>query len=133
MNLGFLPIGMAGVFLAGIIALVVGIILYSLIELGWRQPLSHGGKIAWAWLFAVILGAGLDTWHLLYIGVTPMQSPVTIARVLSRIHDPDHLGIRVIGEFAGASAGVMLGWLLWSGHWRRPRSGQAPSGKQKGK
>ncbi len=119
MNLAFLPFGPWGVVLAAVISTVVGMLLIGLTRLwGRRHGWTHAHEIAWAWLITVIVTAGVDSWHLLYMGVTPMQSPVTIARVLSAIHDPDTLGVRVVCEFIGACVGVILGWLLWSGLWR---------------
>lgn len=123
MNLAFLPFGPWGVVLAACISLVAGVLLLGLVHAwGRRQHWSHAAEIGWAWLATVVLTAGADTWHLLYLGIVPLESPVTIARVLAPIHDPDTLGMRVMCEFIGASAGVMLGWLLWAQAWRRVKS-----------
>lgn len=119
MNLAFLPFGPMGVFLSALISLVAGVILLGLVHAWGRgHGWSHAGEIGWAWLLTMLVTASADTWHLLYLGAVPMQSPVTIERVLATIHDPDSLGTRVVCEFIGASAGVMLGWLLWTGVWR---------------
>lgn len=127
MNLAFLPYGPPGVLLAALISLTAGVLLAGLSHAwGRRHGWSHAHGIAWAWLATVAITAGADTWQLLYMGIVPMQSPVTIARVLADIHDPDTLGVRVVCEFVTASAGVMLGWLLWTGSWRRPGRGAPP-------
>ena len=39
-----------------------------------------------------------------------IESPFVIERTLGDIHDPAYLGTRVVFEFCGAVAGVMLGW-----------------------
>ncbi|HET6588361.1 MAG TPA: hypothetical protein VFG67_11410 [Oleiagrimonas sp.] len=123
MNLSFLPFGTLGVLFSALISLVAGVLLLGLVHvLGKRQHWSHAAEIGWAWLATMVLTAGADTWHLLYLGIVPLESPVTIARVLAPIHDPDTLGVRVVCEFIGASAGVMLGWLLWTGAWRHLRN-----------
>lgn len=123
MNLAFLPYGTWGVVCAALISLVAGVLLLGVVHvLGKRQHWSHAAEIGWAWLATMVLTAGADTWHLLYLGIVPLESPVTIARVLAPIHDPDTLGVRVVCEFIGASAGVMLGWLLWTGAWRHVRN-----------
>lgn len=120
MNLALLPHGPAGVALAGLLAALVACLAHALVHflLGRRQGWSAAREIGWAWLAGAVIGAGADAWHLLYLGIVPLESPVSIARVLSRIHDPDSLGMRVSVELIGVSAGVVLGWLLWGR--RRP-------------
>ncbi len=127
MNLPFLPFGPWGVVCAALISLVAGILLLGLTHAwGRRNGWSQGGEIGRAWLATVVLTAGVDTWHLLYMGIVPLESPVVIARVLAPIHDPDTLGMRVVCEFIGACAGVMLGWLVWTGSWRHARGPKSP-------
>jgi hypothetical protein len=41
-----------------------------------------------------------------------LESPFVIERTLGEIYDPAFLGTRVVFEFCGAVAGVMLGWYL---------------------
>jgi hypothetical protein len=113
MGLGFLSTGWAGVWQAGAIALVVGALLSLLAHacaprLGWRQ----GSAIGVALLSTFVLAAGVDTWHLFYIAIVRLESPFVIQRTLNAIHDPGTLGLRVLFEFAGGVAGVMLGWYL---------------------
>lgn len=123
MNLAFLPFGPWGVVFAALISLVAGVLMLGLVHAwGRRHNWTHAGEIGWAWLATMLVTASADTWHLLYMGIVPLQSPATIARILAPIHDPDTLGVRVVCEFIGASAGVMLGWLLWAGAWRHARS-----------
>lgn len=126
MNLAFLPYGPWGVVCAAMISLVAGVLLFGLVHAwGKREGWSHALTIGWAWLATMLLTASVDVWHLLYLGIVPLESPVTIARVLAPIHDPDTLGVRVVCEFIGASAGVMLGWLAWTGAWRHARSSRS--------
>jgi len=123
MNLSFLGYGMRGVFEAGLIALAAGLVVFALVHglLRRRMRWSDAHEIGWSWLVAVAIGAGADTWQLFYLSVIPLQSPVTIRRVLADIHDPDYLSTRVFMEFAAVSLGVMLGW--WIARLRRHMGG----------
>jgi hypothetical protein len=124
MNFGFLHFGMAGALEAGAISLLVGVALHGLLHaIGRRNGWSHAGEIGWAFVATLLASASVDMWNLLYKGIVPLDSPVTVRRILSTIHDPDTLGVRVVCEIAGAALGVMLGWLLWTGAWRAHRSG----------
>lgn len=128
MNLDFLHMGMAGVLEAALIALLVGVVAQTLVRLVLSRRLgwSHAHEIGWAYLVALLAGCGVDLWHLFYMFIVPMQSPVSIQRVLSDIHDPDYLSTRVFAEMVAAGLGVLLGWWLSGGHGRRrtPASGQ---------
>ncbi|KGI78871.1 hypothetical protein [Oleiagrimonas soli] len=121
MNLRFLDMGMAGVLEAALIAFLAGVVAWLLVHalVGRRLGWSAGKQIGWAYLLTLLGACSVDLWNLLYMGIVPMQSPVTIQRVLADIHDPDFLGTRVVAEVATAGLGVMLGWLLTSGHLRR--------------
>jgi hypothetical protein len=124
MNFGFLHFGMAGALEAGAISLLVGVALHGLLHaIGRRNDWSHASEIGWAFVATLLASASVDMWNLLYMGIVPLDSPVTVRRILSTIHDPDTLGVRVVCEIAGAALGVMLGWLLWTGAWRAHRSG----------
>ncbi|MDA3912679.1 hypothetical protein [Oleiagrimonas sp.] len=118
MNLSFLGMGMVGVWEAALIALVAGLVLYGLLHalIGKRAEWTAAREIGWAFLATLVTACGADLWHLVYMGIVPMESPVTIQRILSGIHDPDYLGTRVVFEIVAASFGVMLGWLLFG--WR---------------
>ncbi|HEX7342525.1 MAG TPA: hypothetical protein VF269_09670 [Rhodanobacteraceae bacterium] len=123
MNLSFLPLGPLGVLCAALISLVVGFVLLGLVHAwGSRHRWSHAAEIGWAWLATMLASASVDIWHLFYMGMVPLESPVIIARVLAPIHDPATLGVRVVCEFIGAAAGVMLGWLAWTGAWGKYRA-----------
>ncbi len=53
-------------------------------------------------------------WHLVYTSVVRLESPLYARVALAKIHDPNELGSRVVLEVAGAIAGVLLGWRLFS-------------------
>ncbi|MEN1940863.1 hypothetical protein WCE41_07315 [Luteimonas sp. MJ246] len=112
MNLPLHP-GWPGALEAGLIALVIGLLAYALFHaIGVRARWPEGHAIGWACLAAVAVSAGIDTWHLFYMGVVKLESPVYARIALSKIHDPNGLGIRVLMEVIGALAGVALGWML---------------------
>lgn len=130
MNLRFLDMGMAGVLEAALIAFLVGVVALLAIRLLFSRRLgwSHAHEIGWACLLAVVAGCGADLWHLFYMFIVPMQSPVSIRRVLAGIHDPDFLSTRVFAELVAAALGVLLAWWLFGGARRRRTraSGQDP-------
>lgn len=108
-----LHLGWAGALEAGLIAMLVGLLAYALFHaIGARARWPEGHAIGWACLAAVVVGAGIDAWHLFYMGVVRLESPVYARIALSKIHDPDGLGIRVLMEIVGALGGVALGWML---------------------
>lgn len=111
--------GMPGAFAAGLLSLLAGLILYWPVhamgrQLGW----TPAGNIARTFLLTALATASVDIWNLFYLGIVPMQSPVTLARVLATIHDPDYLGKRVVLEITGAALGAVVGWLIGSGSLR---------------
>ncbi|TDK22290.1 hypothetical protein E2F46_13960 [Luteimonas aestuarii] len=108
-----LPMGWPGVMLATLIAFAIGFALWWL----WRFVARRAGwpearAIGWACVSAVVVGAGIDSWHLFYLGVAQLESPVYARIALSKIHDPDMLGTRVLLEWAGAVTGVVAGWMM---------------------
>lgn len=117
MNLSWLNMGMLGALEAGAISLLAGVLAYAVVHYlaRRREDWTHAHGIAWAYLLALLVSAGPDIWHLVYMGVIPLESTVTIQRVLASIHDPDFLGVRVAFEVVGAMFGVMIGWLAMSG------------------
>ena len=122
MGLHVLSAGWPGVWQAGVIALACGLLLSLLAHLGaprmgWRQ----GSAIGVALLATLVIAAGVDAWHLFYLAIVRLESPFVIQRTLGAIHDPAMLGLRVLFEFAGAIAGVMLGWYLATHVLRRRR------------
>lgn len=108
-----LHLGWLGALEAGLIALAIGVVLYAVFHaLSARFSWKPGHAVGWACLGAVAIGAGTDLWNLFYIGVVKLESPVYARVALSKIHDPDGLGVRVLMEVIGALAGVALAWLL---------------------
>jgi len=108
--------GLLGCLEAGLIAFVVGVLVYAL----WAWVCRRGGlKLAHAIGggagLALLLGAGLDAWNLFYIGVVKLESPLYARLALAGIHDADNLGTRVLLEVIGALCGTVLGWWLFSG------------------
>lgn len=117
MNLS-LHMGLAGALEAGLIALAIGVLVYA--PWSWicrRQGLGVGHAIGWGAAVSVLLAAGIDTWNLFYLGVMRLESPLYARLALEGIHDPDHLGLRVVLQILGALVGTVLGWWLFS---RRP-------------
>ncbi len=110
-----LHFGLLGTLEAGLIALIVGLLIYT----GWHRICrwagwTDGHAIGWACVIAVIISAGIDAWKLFYMGVVRLESPFYARMYLQTIHDPNELGSRVVIEVAGALAGVALGWMIFS-------------------
>ena len=108
-----LPVGWTGVLVAALIAFVIGIA--SLLFWRWlarRAGFSEAHAIGWACVTAVAIGAGIDTWHLFYLGVVGLESPLYARIALARIHDADNVGTRAFLEWAGALSGVVAGWIM---------------------
>ncbi len=113
MGLDWLSTGIAGAIEACAIALVVGVLLCAAAHhLGKRVGWKPGTEIGVALLLTLLVAAGVDAWNLFYLSIVRLESPFVIERTLRGIHDPAWLGTRVVFEFAGAAAGVMLGWYL---------------------
>lgn len=113
MGFMWLSFGMAGVLEAAAIALAVGLVASVVLHrvgraAGWKQ----GTEIGVALVVTFAVAAGVDAWDLFHLSIVRLESPYVIMRTLDAIHDPDYLGTRVVFEFAGAVAGVMLGWYL---------------------
>lgn len=109
-----LHLGWMGALEAGLIALLVGALAYALFHvIAARARWAPGHAIGWACLAAVVVAAGIDIWHLFHMGVVKLESPVYARIALSKIHDADSLGIRVLMEVLGALAGVTLGWMFF--------------------
>lgn len=108
-----LHLGWVGALEAGLIAFAIGLLAYALFHrIASRSAWPEGQAIGWAGLAAVVVGAGIDAWNLFYLGVVRLESPVYARIALSKIHDADSLGIRVLMEVIGALVGVALGWML---------------------
>lgn len=107
--------GLLGALEAGLIAFLVAVLMYALWHwLARVAGLSVGHVIGWSSLCAAAAGAGLDSWNLFSLGFMRLESPLYARLALAGIHDPDSLGVRVVCEFAGAGAGIVLGWWLFS-------------------
>lgn len=114
MNLS-LHTGLLGALEAGLIAFAIGVLVYALWS--WvcrRAGLKVGHELGWGCALAVLLAAGIDTWHLFYLGVSRLESPLYARLALAGIHDPDNLGLRVVLQVLGALAGAVLGWWLFN-------------------
>jgi hypothetical protein len=110
-----LHFGLLGTLEAGLIALLVGLLVYALWHrlcrvVGWNA----GHAIGWACVIAVVASAGIDAWKLFYMGIMRLESPLYARLFLATVHDPNELGSRVVLEVAGALFGVAAGWLLFS-------------------
>ena len=107
--------GLAGALEAGLIAVVVGVLVYAL--WAWvcrRSGMSIGHALGWGAAIAVAVAAGIDAWNLFYLGISRLESPLYARLALAGIHDPDHLGTRVLLQVVGALTGTVLGWWLFS-------------------
>lgn len=107
--------GLLGALEAGAIALLVGLLVYAAWHwIAARAGLHHSHAIGWSCLMAVAIGAGIDGWHLFYLGMVKLESPVYARMALQKIHDPDSLGARVAMEAIGAVVGVVLSRLAFN-------------------
>ncbi|MGV8930666.1 MAG: hypothetical protein ACOH1R_00940 [Luteimonas sp.] len=111
MNLS-LHTGWLGALEAGAIALAIGLLAYLLWHLVARQlHWPEGRAIGWAGFSAVVVGAGIDLWHLLSLFFVNPGSPGYVRQALAGIHDPSGLGTRTVMEILGALSGVLLAWM----------------------
>ena len=107
--------GVLGALEAGLIAMLVGMLCFLFWHwLSAKMHWSMGHAIGWACVSAVVIGAGIDTWNMFYLGIARLESPLYARIALQGIHDPDGLGSRVVLEIAGALSGVVLGWQWFS-------------------
>jgi len=111
-----LHLGFLGALEAGLIAVLVGLLGYGLLQWIVRKSQgSVGHALGWSFVVAVAASAGIDAWNLFYLGMVRLESPVYARLALQGIHDADSLGTRVVCEIIGAGIGVLLGWRLFSG------------------
>ncbi|MEO8778428.1 MAG: hypothetical protein ABI389_07120 [Rhodanobacter sp.] len=109
--------GIVGGLEAGIISLAAALGLFLLLHwLGRRHGWCHARKIGWAFLLASVLTVSGDLWDMFYLNYSNLQSPALLTAVLADVHDPEHLGMRVLCELLGVSLGIYLGWVLTCGH-----------------
>lgn len=103
--------GWLGAFEAGLIAFAIGVAAYALWHgIARRLQWPQGRAIGWAGLSAAAIAAGIDLWHLLTLFMVNPGSPAYVRQALAGIHDPEHLGARVMLEILGALAGVATAW-----------------------
>jgi len=113
MGFSWLSPGIAGALEAGLIALLIGVLLCAFCHcLGRRVGWKQGTEIGVALVATLVVAAGIDAWDLFHLSIIRLESPFVIERTLGEIYDPAFLGTRVVFEFCGAVAGVMLGWYL---------------------
>lgn len=114
-----LHIGLLGALEAGLIALLIGVLSYGL----WHWIVrafggSTGHALGWAFVTAIVVGAGTDAWNLFYLGMMKLESPLYARLALQGIHDAGSVGTRVLLEITGAMVGVVIGWQLFTGGFR---------------
>lgn len=122
-----LHFGFLGALEAGLIAFAIGLLIYA----GWQALCralgwSVGHAIGWSCVIAMVIGAGVDTWNLFYLGMMKLESPLYARIALQAIHDPDALGARVVCELVGALSGVVMGWQWFSRSHRDENVPKAP-------
>lgn len=111
-----LHLGLLGALEAGLIALLVGLLGYGLLQWVVRKLQGTvGHALGWGFVLSAAVAAGVDAWNLFYLGMARLESPVYARLALQGIHDADTLGTRVFCEIIGAGLGVLLGWKLFSG------------------
>jgi len=110
-----LHFGLLGALEAGAIALLIGALVYAIWHwIAARSGLHHAHAIGWSCLIAVAIGAGIDTWHMFYLGMVKLESPLYARIALQKIHDPEGLGSRITMEVIAAVVGVVLCRLAFS-------------------
>jgi len=108
--------GLLGALEAGLIAFLIGVMVYALWAWVCRLTgLTVAHAVGWGAAIAVAIAAGLDSWNLFYLGISKLESPLYARLALAGIHDPDFLGTRVLLQIVGALSGTVLGWWLFSG------------------
>ena len=109
--------GIIGGLEAGAISVVVALLIFLLLHgLGRRHGWCYAREIGWAFLLASVLTVSGDLWDMIYLNYSNLQSTALLSAVLAEMHDPEHLGMRVLCELLGVSLGVYLGWILSGGY-----------------
>ena len=109
--------GIIGALETGAISAVVALLIFLLLHrLGRRHGWYHAHKIGWTFLLASVLTVSGDLWDMIYLNYSNLQSPALLTAVLAEMHDPEHLGMRVLCELLGVSLGIYLGWVLSGGY-----------------
>jgi len=108
--------GIIGALEAGAISAAAGLLLFLALHwLGRRHGWSDARKIGWAFLLAGVLTVSGDLWDMFYLNYANLQSIVFLQAVLAGMHDPEHLGLRVLCELLGVVLGIALGWWVSGG------------------
>ncbi|HEX7816885.1 hypothetical protein [Dyella sp.] len=116
--------GTLGGLEAGLIALVVGVLVFGVFHaLGRRAGWHYGAQFGWSYLVTLLLAASGDLWDLVYFNYAQLQSLQLLKAKLAEVHDPDGIGTRVFFEFVGAGIGLYLGYLLFAALLRRRARG----------
>jgi len=120
-NQSWMAYGVVGGLEAGAISLVAAFLLYLLFHLiGRHNGWNDAKRIGWSYLLALVLTASGDVWNLLYFNYTSGLQSLQLLKVkLAAVHDPDHIGTRVLFELLGAAIGVYVAWFLCRGDWKR--------------
>ena len=106
--------GVVGGIEAGMIALVVGILVFGVFHaIGTRNGWHYGAQFGWGYLITLLVAASGDMSDLVYFNYAQLQSLQLLKAKLAEVHDPDSIGTRVFFEFAGAGVGLYVGWLLF--------------------
>lgn len=109
--------GIVGGVEAGLISAVAGLLLFLLFHwFGRRRCWSDAQTIGWSFLLASVLTVSGDLWDMFYFNYANLQSPALLKAELALVHDPQHLGMRVLCELLGVSLGIYLGWVLGGGY-----------------
>lgn len=112
--------GIVGGLQAGLISALAGLLLFMVFHwIGRRNDWSYGPQVGWSFLLTMLLTASGDLWDLLYFNYARLQSLQLLRAKLAQVHDPDGMGLRVMGEFVGGVLGIYVGWLLCSRRHRR--------------
>jgi hypothetical protein len=97
-----------------VLAFLIGLVAFVLWHpVARRLEWPEGHAIGWAGFSAVVIGAGIDLWHLFSLFFVNPGSPAYVQLALAGIHDPDGLGTRVVMEILGALGGVLLAWMAF--------------------
>ncbi|CAM5595785.1 hypothetical protein [Rhodanobacter lindaniclasticus] len=123
-NQSWMGYGIIGGLQAGLISALAGLLLLGVFHwLGRRNGWNWGRQIGWSFLLASVLTVSGDLWNLLYFNYGKVQSLQLLKVKLAEVHDPDHIGLRVLCELIGVVLGIYVGWALASGDWRRRLGG----------